>query len=312
MLDNSSESGSQDVAHRPLSAPIAGAGIDLVCLSQCHFKELYRGINLMRLDGRTAFITGGTQGVGAAIASRLAEAGCNLVIHGLFHDETADQTISECKAHGVAVELITADLSLPAPEVIPGLVNRLLELAPTTSILVNNAGTFCDKPFLEMDWQTYQRTMRLNVEAGYFLTQAIARKWVADKVAGRVLFTGSINGMLAETCHTAYDTSKGAVRMMVRSLCVTLAPFGIRVNSMAPGLVVTPLTAPALDASNLQWMKLHTPNGQVPAPEACAGAALFLVSDEAEHIHGQTLLVDGGMSVWQQPDLPESWAGKLG
>jgi NAD(P)-dependent dehydrogenase (short-subunit alcohol dehydrogenase family) len=264
----------------------------------------------MRLDGRTALITGGTQGVGAAIAERMAKAGCNLVVHGLRRDQFAEQTLANCQRAGVQVEFLAADLSQPAPDVIPDMLSHLSVLAPQVSILINNAGTFCDKPFLEMDWATYQKTMRLNVDAGYFLTQGLARQWVDKKIQGRVLFTGSINGMLAEPCHTAYDTSKGAVRMMVRSLCVTLAPLGIRVNSMAPGLVVTPLTAPALDEANLRWMKLHTPNGQVPGPEVCADAALFLVSDEAAHIHGQTLFVDGGMSVWQQPDLPPSLAGK--
>jgi NAD(P)-dependent dehydrogenase (short-subunit alcohol dehydrogenase family) len=264
----------------------------------------------MRLDGRTAFITGGTQGVGAAIALRLAAAGCNLVLHGLSRDTLAEQTLANCRSAGVQADFIAADFSLAAPDIIPNVIERLDQLAPQVSILINNAGTFCDKPFLEMDWATYQKTMRLNVDAGYFLTQGLARLWVQRKIAGRVLFTGSINGMLAETCHTAYDTSKGAVRMMVRSLCVTLAPLGIRVNSMAPGLVVTPLTAPALVDANLRWMKLHTPNGQVPGPEACADAALFLVSDEAAHVHGQTLFVDGGMSVWQQPDLPASLVGR--
>lgn len=265
----------------------------------------------MRLDGRTALITGSTQGVGAAIALRLAEAGCNVVIHGLQHDELAEQTIQRCKQAGVSVEFICADLSRPAPEVIPELFTELIRVAPNSSILINNAGTFCDKPFLEMDWQTYQRTMRLNVDAGYFLTQALSRRWIERNVDGRVLFTGSINGLLAESCHTAYDTSKGAVRMMVRSLCVTLAPYGIRVNSMAPGLVVTPLTQSALSPDAMTWMKMHTPNGQVPGPEVCASAALFLVSDEAKHIHGQTLMVDGGMSIWQQPDLPQNLVGKL-
>lgn len=265
----------------------------------------------MRLDGRTAFITGGSQGVGAAISVRLAKAGCNLVIHGLKRDRLAEQTLADCQQAGVQVDFLTADLSQPVSEVVPSLLERLIELAPQVSILINNAGTFCDKPFLEMDWMTYQKTMRLNVDAGYFLTQGLARRWVELRVSGRVLFTGSINGMLAESCHTAYDTSKGAVRMLVRSLCVALAPLGIRVNSMAPGLVVTPLTAPALDDANLKWMKLHTPNGQVPGPEACADAALFLVSDEAAHVHGQTLFVDGGMSVWQQPDLPAGLAGKI-
>lgn len=265
----------------------------------------------MRLDGRTALITGSTQGVGAAIAIRLAQAGCNIVIHGLQRDELAEQTIKTCKQAGVQVECICADLSRQATEVIPELFAELIKLAPNTSILINNAGTFCDKPFLEMDWQTYQRTMRLNVDSGYFLTQAFARRWIEHKVEGRVLFTGSINGLLAEACHTAYDTSKGAVRMMVQSLCVTLAPHGIRVNSMAPGLVVTPLTQSALSPDAMKWMQMHTPNGQVPGPDVCASAALFLVSDEAKHVHGQTLMVDGGMSIWQQPDLPERLTGKL-
>jgi NAD(P)-dependent dehydrogenase (short-subunit alcohol dehydrogenase family) len=156
-----------------------------------------------------------------------------------------------------------------------------------------------------MDHATYEHTMRLNVAAGYFLTQAFARRWVERRVAGRVLFTGSINGVLAEPDHSAYDTSKGAVATMVKSLCVALAPHNIRVNGLAPGLVRTPLTKvldedPVLD----RWMRLHTPNGQVPGPDVCGEAAAFLVSDGARHIHGQMLLVDGGMSVWQQPDPP--------
>ena len=147
--------------------------------------------------------------------------------------------------------------------------------------------------------------MNLNVAAGYFLTQAFAQRWVHDGVPGRVVFTGSINGILAEPDHTAYDTSKGAIAAMVRSLCVSLAPHGIRFNSMAPGLVRTPLTNPAIDDQRIgQWMQLHTPNGKVPAPDVCGGAVVFLLSDAAEHVHGQTIYVDGGMSVWQQPDPP--------
>jgi NAD(P)-dependent dehydrogenase (short-subunit alcohol dehydrogenase family) len=252
-------------------------------------------------------ITGGTQGIGAAIALRLAQAGCNLVLHGLQDDQTAKQTIAQCQQLDVRVNLLTADLSLPVPQVVPLLIERLFQLEPDVSILINNAGTCIDKPFLEIDWDTYQKTMRLNVDSVYFLTQALAQQWVKRSVHGRVLMTGSINGQLAEPHHTAYDTSKGAVRMMVRTLCVALAPHGIRVNAMAPGLVVTPLTSALLDSQqSMRWMQLHTPNGQVPGPESCAAAALFLISDEAEHIHGQTLLVDGGMSAWQQPDLPAS------
>jgi NAD(P)-dependent dehydrogenase (short-subunit alcohol dehydrogenase family) len=259
----------------------------------------------MRLDGRTAFITGGTQGVGAAIAARLAQAGCNLVLQGLKDDAVAAKTVDRCKTCGVSVQLIIADLAVPAPEVVPHVLAHLDQIAPQTSILVNNAGTCCDRPFLEMDWEGYQKTMRLNVESGYFLTQGFARRWIEQNVAGRVLFTGSINGQLAEPGHTAYDTSKGAVRMMVQTLCVALAPHGIRVNAIAPGLVVSPLTAPAMTSDFTRWMELHTPNGKVPSADVCGSAALFLVSDEAEHIHGHTLLIDGGMSIWQQPEMPK-------
>lgn len=267
----------------------------------------------MRLEGRTALITGGTQGVGAAIAGRLASAGCQVVLHGLHDDELAQQTLATCRQAGVRAELVCADLSEPTPSVISRLLADVDALADDVTLLVNNAGMFREEPFLEMTYASFQRTWQLNVAAGFFLTQAFARRWVAQQIAGRVLFTGSINGELAEADHTAYDTSKGAVRTMVRSLCVALAPYGIRVNAMAPGLVVTPLTAPALQpgSDGLQWMQWHTPNGRVPGPEACAGAALFLLSDEAEHVHGQTLLVDGGMSVWQQPDVPAGLRGKL-
>lgn len=261
---------------------------------------------MMRLDGRKALITGGTQGVGAAIAECLAKAGCDVILHGLADDEVCQESVGRCRAHGVQAEAVFQDLSLPSEQCIPQLLAQLPDPSEI-AILVNNAGTFCDKPFLEMDAATFNRTMQLNVHAGYFLTQAFARSWVAGGVAGRVLFTGSINGVLAEADHTAYDSSKGAVHAMVRSLCVALAPYKIRVNAMAPGLVVTPLTAPVLsqDPQAMEWMKLHTPNQCVPGPDACAAAALFLLSDEAEHVQGQTLLVDGGMSIWQQPDLPD-------
>ncbi len=268
---------------------------------------------MFRLDGRTAFVTGSTQGVGASIAIALAQAGCDIVLHGLRDDEAARQTKSACEQLGRRATLVFGDLSGPTDICVPQLFDQAIEAHSDISILVNNAGTFIDKPFLEMDLATYERTMRLNVAAGYFLTQAFARRWIEKGVAGRVLFTGSINGELAEATHTAYDASKGAVRTLVRSLCVSLAPHNIRVNAMAPGLVVTPLTSPALvgDPDGLKWMRLHTPNATVPGPEVCGPAAVFLLSDEAEHVHGQTLLVDGGMSVWQQPDLPNHLRGHL-
>lgn len=265
------------------------------------------------LKGRRAFITGSTQGVGSAIAVALAHAGADVCLHGLVIDEAAEQVRTDCLAAGGRVALVTADLATDDDSVIERLIASVDECLPGVDLLVNNAGTYIDLPFLEMTRERYHRTMRLNVDSGFFITQAFARRWTRDGIAGRVLFTGSINGLLAEPTHVAYDASKGAVGSMVRSLCVSLAPMGIRVNAIAPGLVRTPLTNQVLsnDPDTLAWMKLHTPSGCVPNADACGGAAVFLLSDAAEHIHGQTLLIDGGMSAWQQPDLPDGLRGHL-
>ncbi len=263
---------------------------------------------MIDLKGRQALITGSTKGVGRAMAVSIALAGADVLIHGRKHDETAQQAIDLCRAAGVRVEMVTGDLGGPTGPSVEAVFQQAIGLMPDLDILVNNAGTYIDKPFLEMDLEIYELTMRLNVASGFFLTQAFARRWIERGVAGRVLFTGSINGILAEPTHTCYDTSKGAVASMVRTLCVALAPHNIRVNGVAPGLVRTPLTS-ILDRDRAldDWMKLHTPNGQVPDADVCGDAAAFLVSDSAQHIHGQMLLVDGGMSAWQQPDPPKGF-----
>jgi glucose 1-dehydrogenase len=264
---------------------------------------------MIDLRGHRALITGGTQGVGRAIALALARAGADLVLHGLRIDQAAREAQELCQQAGVRAELLSGDLAGETQPAVEQLFASAQEVLPDIDILVNNAGSYFEagRSFLELDYETFERTMRLNVFAYFFLTQRYARHWVEKNIQGRVLLIGSINGRLAEPMHAAYDTSKGAVEMMVKTLCVSLAPHGIRVNGLAPGLFHTPLTAPALaDPQARRWMELHTPNGQVPGPEVCGEAAAFLVSDAAWHVHGQMLLVDGGMSAWQQPDPPST------
>ncbi|MDG2381738.1 MAG: SDR family oxidoreductase [Pirellulaceae bacterium] len=259
---------------------------------------------MINLQGHRALVTGGTQGVGAAIAYSLAQAGADVVLHGLTIDEQAHATAAACRETGVEVGLIDGDLSGPTESAVQRVFEQAQTTLPGIDILINNAGTYADLPFLDMTYQSFERTMRLNVFSYFFLSQAFSRQWVNDNTAGRILLIGSINGRLAEPTHSGYDTSKGAIEMMVKTLCVELAPHQIRVNGLAPGLFRTPLTSSALDQPGvLQWMQQHTPNGQVPGPEVAGAAAAFLVSDVADHIHGQMLLIDGGMSVWQQPDL---------
>jgi len=263
---------------------------------------------MIHLRGHSALVTGSTKGVGRSIAEALAAAGCHVVLHGRKRTAEAEEVVGRCQAHGVRAEFVTGDLAGPTQAVVDEVFQQAIAAMPEIDLLVNNAGTYADKPFLEMDAESYESTMRLNVASPFFLTQRFARHWVAKGVKGRVLMIGSINGRLAEPTHSCYDTSKGAVDAMVRTLCVSLAPHGIRVNGLAPGLVRTPLTSIVdRDERFRRWMELHTPSGEVPNSDVCGGGAVYLLSDVASHVHGQMLLVDGGMSAWQQPDMTENW-----
>ena len=245
-------------------------------------------------------VTGSTQGIGAAMAAEMESAGATVIRHG--HPNTKDNGLTDFG------DVLHTDLSSQLPASARNLAQATLAREPQTNLLVCNAGTYIDQPFLDMEFKTFEVTIQLNVTSHFVLVQEFARHWVKHNIAGRVVLTGSINGRLSEPVHVAYDTSKGAVEAMVRSLSVSLAPHGIRVNGVAPGFIQTPLTDPALKkGSQRRWMELHTPNGTVPGPESCAGATVFLLSDAATHIHGQMLFVDGGMSVWQHPDPPADW-----
>jgi glucose 1-dehydrogenase len=255
---------------------------------------------MISLKGHAALITGSTKGVGRAIAEAYAAVGADVLIHGRSEGPDAEEAIAACRAKDVRSAFVGGDLS--QPQVDEPLFRAAIGAMPHLDILVNNAGQFFDVPFEQMTRDQFTRTMRLNVESAYFLTQAFANHWIANKINGRVLFIGSINGRLAEPNSTAYDTSKGAVEMMVRTLAVALAPKNIRVNGLAPGLVRTPQTS-WIDTrpEQARWIAHHTPNGQIPGAEVCGPGAVYLVSDQAEHVHGHMLLIDGGMSAWQHP-----------
>ncbi len=255
------------------------------------------------LKGHAALVTGSTKGIGRAIAEAFASAGSDVVLHGRSRSAEAEAALASCRGRGVSAEFVAGDLSEPVDAAVERLFADAIAAMPGLDIVVNNAGRFFDVRFEEMTIERFEKTMRLNVAAGYFLTQRFARHWISKGAAGRVLFVGSINGRLAEPDSTAYDISKGAVEIMVRTLAVALAPRGIRVNGVAPGLVRTPQTAWLdTDPKRADWLARHTPNGMIPDADACGGAAVFLVSDAAMHVHGHMLAVDGGMSAWQQPD----------
>lgn len=242
-----------------------------------------------------ALVTGSSQGIGHAIALGLREAGAGVVFHGRHPRPPS----LPADAAYVAGDLFAEDT--------PGaLVTAAFREKPALDLLVSNAGSFFDLPFLEMGTAQWEKTINLNVRSTYFVVQAFARELIARKRSGATVIIASTNGLQSEPDSTAYDTSKGALVMMTRSLAHSLAPHRIRVNGVAPGLIHTPLTAGWLDGKRPETRRLYEKKillGRIGEPADCAGATVFLLSPAASYITGQVLVVDGGLTVGQVGQL---------
>ena len=244
-------------------------------------------LNPFGLSGHQALVTGSTRGIGRALALGLEQAGAEVLLHGVPAGEDS------------CPDALREDLCEPgAPE---RLLAKALEAKPGLDMLVCNAGGFFDVPFSDMDRPRWEKTMRLHLEAPYFLIQTFARSLKARGKGGAVVIIGSTNGFLAEADSTAYDTSKGGLVMMTRTLAVALAPAGIRVNSIAPGLVRTPLTSTWMDRDpeKVAGYERKIPLARVGEPSDCAGSCVFLCSPASGYMTGQTLVVDGGLTLTQ-------------
>lgn len=243
------------------------------------------------LTEHTALVTGSSQGIGWGIASALREAGATVVFHGLPERPDCIPPDSEYVA-----------LDLMRPAAAAELVAEAFRRQPGLDTLVCNAGTFLDTPFLEMTPELWEKTIQINVTAVYFVAQAFARRLVAAQRPGAMVITTSTNGFQAETDSTAYDTSKGALVMLIRSLAISLADHDIRVNGIAPGLIRTPLNAKWLETRSSDLVAHYEKKillRRIGTPEDCAGAVVFLCSPAARYITGEILVIDGGLTVGQ-------------
>jgi NAD(P)-dependent dehydrogenase (short-subunit alcohol dehydrogenase family) len=244
------------------------------------------------LDGHAALVTGSSQGIGNAIGMGLREAGARVVFHGL----------QDAKPDSVPNDAAYIPCDLSQPDATESLMTRALTAEPSLDILICNAGSFFDLPILEMTRERWDRTMALNVTASFFLAQAFARRLAEANRRGSIVITTSTNGFQAEEDSVAYDSSKGALVMMIRSLAVSLAPHGIRVNGIAPGLIRTPLTSQWMEPRKHDLLKHYEKKillGHVGTPHDCAGAVVFLCSEAGSYVNGEIIVIDGGLTVSQ-------------
>ncbi|ODT70841.1 MAG: short-chain dehydrogenase [Pelagibacterium sp. SCN 63-23] len=245
------------------------------------------------MDRRVVCVTGSSHGIGFAIARAFAASGARVIINSHRRDEHVEAALTELSRLS-ETRFIQADLSQS------GEAERLIAAATANwgrlDTLVNNAGTFLDAAFGELTEDLFDRTFALNVRAYLFASQAFANTVSAEQKHASIICVGSTNSMAAERDSVAYDASKGAVLMLVKSMAVTLANRNIRVNGIGPGLVHTPLTAAGLQSeSRRQVLEKQIPLGRIGQPDDIGGAAVFLASEEARYITGQMLFIDGGI-----------------
>jgi NAD(P)-dependent dehydrogenase (short-subunit alcohol dehydrogenase family) len=237
------------------------------------------------LDGKVAVVTGASSGIGFACAQAMSNAGANVVLVGRDAERLAQCAEGCCEHHIVAVDLV--DEEAPAQ-----IVTEALEAFGAITSLLHMAGIFWPGSLAEAPLEDFDMQWKVNVRAPYALSKAALPHLKRDD---SITFVSSIAGQLAFPNSAAYCATKGAVEQLTKALAVELAPAGIRVNAIAPGNIRTAMNEELLRDPAYEQMYLDgTPYGRVGVVEDIAPLAVFLASDAARYIHGESILVDGG------------------
>jgi NAD(P)-dependent dehydrogenase (short-subunit alcohol dehydrogenase family) len=241
-----------------------------------------------RLDGRRALVTGGGRGIGLTAAAALAEAGAHVTVAARTHAEV-DAAADAIRARGQSAEALQLDVTDVEA------VRRAIAAAEPFDVLVNNAGTNRPAPFMDVTVEDFDFVMNLNVRAAYFVAQAVARRLVEAKRPGSIINVSSQMGHVGAARRTVYCASKHAMEGFTKAMAIELAPHKVRVNSLGPTFLETPMTRPffqneAFRTEVLSKIKL----GRLGQLSELTGAIVFLASDASSLMTGSALVLDGG------------------
>jgi glucose 1-dehydrogenase len=256
------------------------------------------------LLGQKALVTGASSGIGRAIALSLGDAGADVVINYVTDEDKAEALAEEIRRKGSSALALRADVSDEAQ--VRDMFGTMLKQLGTIDILVNNAGLQQDAPFHELTLAQWNKVLAVNL-TGQFLCSREAvgefmRRGVRPQVscsAGKILCVSSVHEVIPWAGHVNYAASKGGVMLMMKSLAQEVAPYRIRVNSICPGAIRTPINMQAWDtpAAYNELMKL-IPYKRIGEADEIGRAAVWLASDYADYVHGISLFVDGGMTLY--------------
>lgn len=251
---------------------------------------------LFDLAGKIALVTGGSRGLGLQMAEALGEMGARVAITARKQPEL-DEAAARLSGQGVEVLTVAGDLS--RLETIPAMLDRVIEKLGAVDVLVNNAGATWGAPAEDYPAEGWNKVMRLNLDALFFLTQAVGKKCMIPRRSGKIVNIASVAGLSGNPPAmqtVAYNASKGAVVSLTRALAAEWGRHGINVNAICPGFFPSRMSKVLLDLIG-PGVLARTPLGRLGGEEDLKGAVVFLASEASRHVTGQFLVVDGGALV---------------
>jgi glucose 1-dehydrogenase len=258
------------------------------------------------LRGQKALVTGASSGIGEGIARALGAAGAAVVVNYSSNAERACRVVDDLRAGGGEALAIRADVSREAD--VEAMFAETLGTWGRLDILVNNSGLQRDAPLTEMTLEQWNTVLGVNLTGMFLCTRAGARAMIGQdprpalsRATGKIICVSSVHEVIPWAGHVNYAASKGGVRLFMQSVAQELAPHRIRVNSIAPGAIQTPINRAAWETPQaLQSLLTLIPYGRIGVPEDVGRTAAWLASDAADYVHGQTIFVDGGMTLYPE------------
>ena len=248
---------------------------------------------MKRLEGKVAIVTGSNRGIGKGIAVALAKEGCKVVINSYREDEEAKKTVEEIKKLGSDAVFIKANVTREID--VRDLIENAVKKYGRLDILVNNAGILVSGTVVTLTEKDWNRQMDVNLKGVFLCSKYAVQQMLKQGKGGRIINIGSIAGLVGFPGISAYCASKGGITEMTREMALDYAKYGITVNAIDPGVIVTDMTKGMLDDAATRKMLLeNTPIGRFGQPEDIGNAAAFLALDESSFITGHNLVVDGG------------------
>ncbi len=255
-------------------------------------------LNLFRLGGKTALVTGGSRGLGQYMAEALSDAGANVVLcsRNLETLEEVKAGIEERGGKALALECDVTD-----PENVDNVVAETEEAFGAIDVLINNSGMAWGAPAEEMPVDKFDLVVQVNVRGTFLMAQAVGRRMIERREGGKIVNVASVAGLIGgrpDYMQTiGYNSSKGAVISMTRDLATSWAQYGINVNAIAPGWFPTKMSGGLIEQFEDRMLE-DIPLRRFGTPEDIKGAILFLASPAANYVTGQTIVVDGGQTAW--------------